>query len=206
MPTNRYPELEDLLQQKTFDELSATERELVLSWCTEEEFRQFQRIVQAVSPEPGNARPPAMPNRLREAMQARSHMQLPLRQFISRPVPAWAAAVLVLAVSGIAFWRPLPTRIERLADIQYRVDTVFLTQMCYDTLYLPVPYRITERSKSEIAAPLISDTLSRMASLAVAAASNGLPTAAPDFSMPKISQGFSLHDDSVYLKLLSVVR
>lgn len=210
MPTTRFPELEALLrEQKDFDTLSPDQRELVLSCCTEEEFRQFQRIVRTARAESDIQPGAEMPERLRKAMQARTRAQRPLQAWINRPVPAWAAAA-VLLFAAIALWRPSPVPADRIAAAPAKTDTLWLTRVLHDTIYRPASDRIIYRTRPAVAAaglaPMVTDTLAWVAALSGSAAENAFTGAQPDFSSAKIAQGFSLHDDSIYVKLMNVVK
>lgn len=126
-------EIAPLAAEKSFAELDAREREMVLAVTTEAAYEQLHRLLRnAATLDAGAAPPSALAARLQQRMA--EYRPVPakqpfLRRLSSIRVPVWQAAAAVVLALAAGQWRntdapaqPVP---EALVRTVVRTDTVF---------------------------------------------------------------------------------
>ncbi|MBK8557142.1 MAG: hypothetical protein IPL65_15835 [Lewinellaceae bacterium] len=201
-----HPELELLLREKNFEDLSNADQSLVLQHISEQDYRQYREILlQAAGVGRAAGPSPAVARRLQAAMKARSKSKMPLRHTLSAPVPVWLAAAFALLLLGVMQLWQLRQNSNAAPVVAYVSDTVQITTILRDTIFManPVPaaiivQKITDTITLFQAPPETAQPIAMLHPDSVEKSWSG--------QVPRENQGYSLRDDSVYLKLLRTVR
>lgn len=121
-------ELFDLLESVSFDALSQEQRQLVLQWMTEEEYRAHQKITLEAA-ELEYTLPESAPLVIPESHQP----------FWKKPIPLWQAVSSIAAILLLFFFLPqqsesTPAVAKATPAIQFVHDTV-IQQLPPDTIF-----------------------------------------------------------------------
>lgn len=148
MKKDSFQELDDLLVNKAFDELSSSEKEWVLEHLDANQYEKLRALVTASKQDQILKTSPKTKDALMAQMKAKRKPAA--AGIFSFQVPAYAASlVLALVVAVLLIFRPVKeVPVEKIVTVASEplIDTVFVNQI--DTIYIDkrveVPVYITK--------------------------------------------------------------
>jgi hypothetical protein len=198
-----HPELERLLQQKTYEQLSPEEQIWVEAHCSPEEYRQFALLIRAASHPVETGPSPQVLNNLQAAMKAKQRRAFPLKYAMGSKIVAWqaAAAMLILVFATHLFTKnSLKQDVNTSPQIVYQIDTIEQIKVLHDTIVQTI-YAV----QPAIAAVLDTFTPASVLQTNPAILAKTTPI---DLEPARIGQslGHSIRDDSILMRLAGEVR
>jgi len=152
--------IEGLIRAKTFGELTATERSMVLARISEQEYGQFRLVLCGTKNRLNNRMTtpsPRVKKNLMAAMREKREERRPVATFLTKVgnmhVPMWQVAAAFVGLLFLAVWGKNqvgiapPTESFSGGEVVL-VDTVFETK--YDTVYREIPATLLAGKKVNV--------------------------------------------------------
>lgn len=165
--------IEGLIRAKTFGELTAAERSMVLSHISEKEYGQFRLVLCGTKNRLNNRMTtpaPRVKQNLMAAMREKRQERRPVATFLTKVgnmhVPMWQVAAAFVGLLFMAVWSKNQVELAPATDDFGKgqvvlVDTVFETK--YDTVYREIPAARLAGKKINISPEKVYGTAEKVA-------------------------------------------
>ena len=195
--THEEERLFELLESKQFEELTDDERTFVLENCGASEYKiQRQLIVEAGKLDDEDHEPLPLLLPVTSATNNKGGIMIPLYQVL--------IGVAALLIFFFSIWpKNNPELINHAKNEQQRIDTIYQTQLVYDTIVQLIP-------QIQVVEKIIRDSVMIFMPSTIITEIPRLLDVKPSTALPDLTQanlknkGKNLKEDDVYLDLLPV--